>query len=88
MALLRLWRRRRRGPSDGPTKSLRAEPRSPTLLQTTDPPSPVASGDGLRLENERPAPPSHPRPRGTGFDPYASDAGFAKPHSWERVDHD
>lgn len=23
-----------------------------------------------------------------GFDPYSSDAGFAKPHSWERVDHD
>jgi hypothetical protein len=23
-----------------------------------------------------------------GFDPYASDAGYAKPHSWERVDHD
>jgi len=24
----------------------------------------------------------------SGFDPYSSDAGFAKPHSWERVDHD
>lgn len=23
-----------------------------------------------------------------GFDPYSSDAGFAKPHSWERLDHD
>jgi hypothetical protein len=23
-----------------------------------------------------------------GFDPYSSDAGFAKPHSWERIDHD
>lgn len=23
-----------------------------------------------------------------GFDPYSSDAGYAKPHSWERVDHD
>lgn len=23
-----------------------------------------------------------------GFDPYASDAGYSKPHSWERVDHD
>jgi hypothetical protein len=23
-----------------------------------------------------------------GFDPYASDAGFAKPHTWERLDHD
>jgi hypothetical protein len=24
----------------------------------------------------------------SGFDPYSSDAGHAKPHSWERVDHD
>lgn len=23
-----------------------------------------------------------------GFDPYSSDAGYAKPHSWERIDHD
>jgi hypothetical protein len=23
-----------------------------------------------------------------GFDPYSSDAGYTKPHSWERVDHD
>ena len=23
-----------------------------------------------------------------GFDPYSSDAGYSKPHSWERVDHD
>jgi hypothetical protein len=23
-----------------------------------------------------------------GFDPYASDAGYSKPHSWERLDHD
>ena len=24
----------------------------------------------------------------SGFDPYSSDAGYAKPHSWERIDHD
>lgn len=34
-----------------------------------------------------------PKPKGSrtgqaGFDPYSSDAGYAKPHSWERVDHD
>ncbi len=23
-----------------------------------------------------------------GFDPYSSDAGYTKPHSWERLDHD
>jgi hypothetical protein len=28
------------------------------------------------------------RLRSAGMDPYANDAGFAKPHSWERIDHD
>lgn len=28
------------------------------------------------------------KPGGAGFDPYSSDAGYQKPHSWERVDHD
>jgi hypothetical protein len=23
-----------------------------------------------------------------GIDPYASDAGYQKPHAWERLDHD
>lgn len=23
-----------------------------------------------------------------GFDPYSSDAGFEKPHSWERIERD
>lgn len=26
--------------------------------------------------------------RSAGMDPYANDAGYAKPHSWERIDHD
>ena len=30
--------------------------------------------------------PDHPG--AGGFDPYSSDAGYQKPHSWERVDHD
>ena len=29
-----------------------------------------------------------PRTGQAGFDPYSSDAGYAKPHSWERIDHD
>jgi hypothetical protein len=42
---------------------------------------------GLELADEVPQrQPS--RGGGAGFDPYASDAGYAKPHSWERVDHD
>lgn len=42
---------------------------------------------GLELVDE-------PEPKGpghvgaAGFDPYSSDAGYTKPHSWERVDHD
>jgi hypothetical protein len=32
---------------------------------------------------------SGPRPRrSAGINPYANDAGFSKPHSWERLDHD
>jgi hypothetical protein len=26
--------------------------------------------------------------RSAGMNPYANDAGFSKPHSWERLDHD
>jgi hypothetical protein len=42
---------------------------------------------GLELADEAPK----VKPSGVGqagFDPYSSDAGFAKPHSWERIDHD
>ena len=28
------------------------------------------------------------RPGAAGIDPYSNDAGYAKPHSWERIDHD
>ena len=60
------------------------------------PPTPVArsaaapkpsKAAGLELadapEGKRPS-----KVGAAGFDPYSSDAGFAKPHSWERVDHD
>ena len=35
-------------------------------------------------------PPAHKQPRvgEAGFDPYSSDAGYQKPHAWERLDHD
>ena len=26
--------------------------------------------------------------RSAGVDPYSNDAGYSKPHSWERLDHD
>lgn len=43
--------------------------------------------EGLELADE----PEPKRPGNVGaggFDPYSSDAGYTKPHSWERVDHD
>jgi hypothetical protein len=48
---------------------------------------PRPASEGLELVDD---PPTGKRSRvgAAGFDPYASDAGFAKPHSWERVDHD
>ncbi len=42
---------------------------------------------GLELA-DRPAPKSPSHTGAAGFDPYSSDAGYSKPHSWERVDHD
>ena len=36
----------------------------------------------------RPPDPAPKRWRRSGYDPYASDGGYGKLHSWERVDHD
>lgn len=49
------------------------------------------SSGGLTLADDPPPSRTPPRTRASrsaGTDPYANDAGFAKPHSWERVDHD
>jgi hypothetical protein len=43
------------------------------------------AAEGLSLaEGEQPR--RRSRLREAGFDPYANDAGFGKPHSWERID--
>jgi hypothetical protein len=49
------------------------------------PKAPKASGLELAdaPEDRKPS-----RVGAAGFDPYSSDAGYSKPHSWERVDHD
>jgi len=58
-----------------------ASPPDPRTHRSTKPSA------GLELVDEVPqCQPS--RVGGAGFDPYASDAGYAKPHSWERIDHD
>jgi hypothetical protein len=50
-------------------------------------PKPRPASEGLALVDDLPTRrPS--RVGAVGFDPYASDAGFASPHSWDRVDHD
>lgn len=47
----------------------------------------AAKSSGLQLADE-PDPKGPSRVGAAGFDPYSSDAGYSKPHSWERVDHD
>ncbi len=47
--------------------------------------APPAEGLGL-AEDPKAKGPGKVGP--AGFDPYSSDAGYSKPHSWERVDHD
>jgi hypothetical protein len=69
------------------------EARAETVRKSTPKPVPVAiakTDDPSQLEivdsvdpKKRPG-----RVGEVGFDPYSSDAGYAKPHSWERIDHD
>ena len=63
-----------------------AEP-VPDTPRTRVPPRPNPSPGELELTDAAP-PPKPSRLGEAGFDPYSSDAGYAKPHSWERVDHD
>jgi hypothetical protein len=71
------WQRLTGGSHESPPKPPPAKAREP------EPPP----ADGLELaDDDRRNRPS--RTGAAGFDPYASDAGYSKPHSWERVDHD
>jgi hypothetical protein len=68
--------------------------RTPAAAESRDEPAPKgpgrtdakASGELSLADGPPKQKPS--RTGQSGFDPYSSDAGFAKPHSWERVDHD
>jgi hypothetical protein len=76
MGRLRDWWVRLTGQAVAPTEP----PQQPR-------PRAAPGDDGLKLADDLPKPrPS--RTAAAGFDPYSSDAGYAKPHSWERVDHD
>lgn len=71
------WQRLAGGPPKAQDRPRPAAPR----------PGTPAAPDGLEIADDPPRRgPS--RVGAAGFDPYASDAGFSKPHSWERVDHD
>ena len=81
MGRLRDWWERVTGRA--PAEAELRSDRSPKAHARKDPEPP---GE-LSLSNEPPK--RKPSKTGqSGFDPYSSDAGYAKPHSWERVDHD
>lgn len=50
-------------------------------------PAPDQPGELKLADPNSPGSQSHHTGAG-GFDPYSSDAGYQKPHSWEHVDHD
>ena len=78
MSRLRGWWRR----LTGETPEVQEPPHQATPKPGSAPPA-----DGLEVVD---APPTRKPSRvgAAGFDPYSSDAGYTKPHSWERVDHD
>jgi len=77
MGTLRTWWNKLTGKESAPEAATR---------KPLSPPRPKAQ-EGLQLVDDLPGkPPS--RVGEVGFDPYSSDAGFSKPHTWERVDHD
>ena len=76
MGTLRGWLRKLMG--DGPDAPARVP--GPAARQ-------APRAEGLELADEpEPRRPGHVG--AAGIDPYSSDAGYAKPHSWERLDHD
>jgi hypothetical protein len=62
------------------------EPAKPVPQPRTAAPK-APKSPGLEL-SDAPEPRKPTKVGAAGFDPYSSDAGYSKPHSWERVDHD
>jgi hypothetical protein len=80
MGMLSQWWNRLTDKRPPPPPSIHRPPAAPAPRR--------ASAEGeLSLADDY-APPRSGRHGSAGFDPYGSDAGFAKPHSWERIDHD
>ena len=78
MSRLRDWWRR----LTGTAPKVQELPRGATPKAGPAPPS-----DALQIV-DGPSARKPSRVGAAGFDPYSSDAGYSKPHSWERVDHD
>jgi hypothetical protein len=76
MGHLRYWWQHLTGKTD--------EKKSPPPAKTGRTKTRPATGELRLADGERPRRPS--RLREAGFDPYANDAGFGKPHVWERID--
>jgi hypothetical protein len=64
------------------------EPERPPVARQPRPPEKTPEASGLQLSDSPRQEAKSSKVAAAGFDPYASDAGYAKPHSWERVDHD
>ena len=81
MGRLRDWWDRVTGrtPAEAESRPGRA-PQGPART-AAKPPGELSLADGPPKQKSSRTGPS-------GFDPYSSDAGYSKPHSWERVDHD
>jgi hypothetical protein len=81
MASLKGWLDRLLGRTPEPQEPVARPPQARKAR-----PKPAQPG-GLEIVDAPPAEqPKHPG--AAGFDPYGNDAGYTKPHSWERIDHD
>ena len=80
MSMIGDWFRRLLGGEDAP-------PSAPPARPKQQPPRKPSTPGELSIDDAPPAR-TPPKAGGAGFDPYSSDAGYQKPHSWERVDHD
>jgi hypothetical protein len=82
MGFLRDWWQRLRGDRDDPPHAAGRWTRpaeQPARPRKPDAPLELVDAPQARPTGRRGA---------AGFDPYGNDAGYAKPHGWERVDHD
>lgn len=83
MGFLRDWWHRLRGAGDEPPHAAAPRPQ-----HTRHPGHAHEPPAGRWQLQDRPPPPRPGHPGQAGFDPYGNDAGYAKPHGWERIDHD